>query len=101
MILINIPKAQECLAQYTRERRLALGFSQAGLSERAGVPLATLRKFEQKGIISLQSFLKLLMIVGGLDKLVESIKPQDPPFHSIEDVIRLANKKKPKRGRRK
>jgi hypothetical protein len=40
-----------------------------GLAERSGVPLATLRKFEQKGSTSLESFfLKLLMVIGGLEE---------------------------------
>lgn len=35
-----------------------MNLTQEGLAERSGVPLSTLRKFEQKGMISLDSFLK-------------------------------------------
>ncbi|WP_443947630.1 helix-turn-helix domain-containing protein [Pedobacter sp. AW1-32] len=38
--------------------------TQEELAKRAGVPLPTLRKFEQKGWISLESFFKFLMVVG-------------------------------------
>jgi len=58
--LISPAKAQQKIAQSVRERRLLLELTQEGLSERSGVPLATLRKFEQKGLISLESLLKLL-----------------------------------------
>jgi hypothetical protein len=60
-----------------------------------------LRKFEQKGQISLESYLKLMMVVGGLDELVSATAPQIPEFQSIDDVLK---EKKPitrKRGRRK
>jgi hypothetical protein len=33
-----------------------MALTQEGLSERSGVPLAALRKFEQKGSISLEFF---------------------------------------------
>jgi len=36
---------------------------QKGLSKRSGVPLSTLRKFKQKDVISLDSFLKILSVV--------------------------------------
>ena len=47
--LITSSKAQKKLVEYTRLKRLSMDLTQAGLAERAGVPLPTLRKFEQQG----------------------------------------------------
>jgi len=62
--------------------------TQEGLAERYGVPLATLRNFEQKGSISLESFLKLLMVVGGLEETINVLKPSKPNFTSIDEVLK-------------
>lgn len=75
--------------------------TQEGLAERSGVPLATLRKFEQKGLISLESFLKLLWIVGGLEEVIDSLKPPKPNFASIDDVLKDDGGVGRKRGRKK
>lgn len=101
MSLITVPKAQDKLAQHLRSQRLAKGLTQAGLAERSGVSLATLRKFEQKGTISLESFLQLAMTLGLLDKLVEAAEPSEPDFSSIDDVLRDDQPTRRKRGWRK
>ncbi len=75
--------------------------TQEGLSERSGVPLATLRKFEQKGSISLESFLKLLMVVGGLEETINVLKPSKPTYASIDEVLKDTNSVSRKRGRKK
>lgn len=100
ILLITISKAQKKLAENIRERRLRLGLTQEGLADRSGVALPTLRKFEQKGMISLESFLKLLLIVGGLEEIVEAIKPVKPAFSSIDEVLKEDEHPIRKRGRR-
>ena len=99
--LISPTKAQQKIAQSVRERRLLSELTQEGLSERSGVPLATLRKFEQKGLISLESLLKLLLVVGGLEELTDALKPPIPTYTSIEEVLKDNSKNTRKRGRRK
>ncbi len=101
ILLITVSKAQKKLAENIRERRLRLGLTQEGLAERSGVALPTLRKLEQKGMISLESFLKLLLIVGGLEEIVEAIKPGKPAFSSIDEVLKEDEHPIRKRGRRK
>ena len=81
-------QAQLQLARSLRKRRLSKDLTQAGLAERSGVPLPTVRKFEQKGIISLESFLKLLWVLGGLEELVEVLKPTTAHFSSIDEVLK-------------
>ncbi|MCH7396615.1 helix-turn-helix domain-containing protein [Belliella sp. DSM 107340] len=101
MLLISPSKAQVKIANSIRERRLQMDLTQEGLSDRSGVPLATLRKFEQKGIISLESLLKLLMIVGGLREIVNTLKPAKSQFATIDDVLSENKHVERKRGRKK
>lgn len=99
--LISTSKAQIKIAENVRARRLAIELTQEGLSERAGVPLPTLRKFEQKGSISLDALLKLLMVVGGIEEIVAALKPSKPAFNSINEVLKDTDSISRKRGRRK
>ncbi|WP_263602730.1 helix-turn-helix domain-containing protein [Chryseobacterium sp. PET-29] len=101
MLLISASKAQRKIAEYVRDRRLALELTQEGLSERSGVALSTLRKFEQKGSISLESFIKILVVVGGLEEVLKVLEPNKPIFNSIDDVVKHEDVKIKKRGRRK
>ena len=99
MLFISPAKAQRIIAEHIRECRLQLDLTQEGLAERSGVPLATLRKFEQKGVISLESFLKLLMVLGMLDAIVKATEMPQVPFTSLDEVIALNDTPKRKRGR--
>lgn len=101
MLFISLEKAQKKLVQNIRGRRLLMELTQEGLSERSGVPLSTLRKFEQKGLISLDSFLKILSVVGGLEEMMNVLKPMKPNFKSIDDVLKLEDNSTKKRGSKK
>ena len=101
MLFISSSKAQKKIAENVRKRRLQMDLTQEGLSERSGVPLSTLRKFEQKGNISLESFLKLLSVIGGLEEVINALKPNIPNFKSIDDVLKTEAEIIKKRGRKK
>jgi len=93
-------KAKRKLADNMRERRLAMNLTQAGLSKRSGVALATLRKFEQSGAVSVDNLFKLMLVVGGLDDLIEASAPSPSNFSSIDDVLSGQGSPKRKRGSR-
>tara|TARA_R110000868_G_scaffold389399_5_gene658610 strand:+ start:654 stop:962 length:309 start_codon:yes stop_codon:yes gene_type:complete len=99
--LITSVKAQKKIAQNMRALRLQKGLTQVGLSERSGVSVSSLRKFEQKGVLSLESFFKLAMVLGCMEKLIQATKPLQNNFSSIDDVLNNKEDKKPKRGWRK
>ena len=101
MLFIYSSKAQKKIAENVRKRRLQMDLTQEGLAERSGVPLSTLRKFEQKGNISLESFLKLLSVIGGLEEVINALKPNIPNFKSIDDVLKTEVEIIKKRGRKK
>ena len=98
--LITPSKAQNKLAENVRQRRLNMDLTQEGLSKRSGVPLPTLRKFEQKGVISLEAYLKILMVVGGLEKMLDALTIEQQSFSSIDDVLEDDNKPTKQRGSR-
>lgn len=101
MLFISLSKVQRKIVENIRDRRLQMELTQEGLSERSGVPLSTLRKFEQKGVISLDSFLKILSVVGGIDEMIEALKPKQQHFKSIDEVLKSEEKNSRKRGSRK
>lgn len=99
--LMSPSKAQRLIAENIREHRLQRNLSQQELSSRSGVPLSTLRKFEQQGVLSLESLLKILMVLGMLDTVVNATKIEEIPFTSIDEVIALNAAPKRKRARSK
>ncbi|PCH99928.1 MAG: transcriptional regulator [Alphaproteobacteria bacterium] len=102
MVSLTTPsKAQKKLAENVRLRRLQMDLTQEGLAARSGVPLPTLRKFEQKGSISLESFLKIQMVLGGLENILKAIEVKKTEFSSIDDVLESSSALTRKRGKRK
>lgn len=101
--LISVSKAQKVIPEKIRSIRLSKGLTQEGLSKRSGVSLATLRKFEQQGQISLESFLKLAMVLDCLESIIKALEIPKEQFSSIDEVLKENEKpkKKPLRGWRK
>ena len=98
--LITPAKAQKKLAEQARARRLQMELTQEGLAERSGVALPTLRKFERTGALSLESFLKLHMVLGGLEDILKATQVKDRIFSSIDDVLKESGSTTRKRGKR-
>ena len=98
MFLFTSKQAQIKVAENIRALRLEKGLTQKGLSERSDVSLSTLRKFEQTGAISMESFFKLAMTLGCLEKVIQATESNENEFSSIDDVLKEKNDKKPKRG---
>jgi len=99
--LITPAKAQKKLAEQARARRLQMELTQEGLAERSGVALPTLRKFERTSALSLESFLKIHMVLGGLEDILKATQVKDTLFSSIDDVLEANSNPTRKRGKRK
>ena len=98
---ITTEKAKMIIAENARACRLQMELTQEGLAKRSGVALPTLRKFEQKGVISLESFLKIQMVLDGLEDIIKSTQIKSSSFSSIDDVLESNNIPARKRGVRK
>lgn len=59
--------------------------SQKEFASRSGVSLGSLKRFEQTGEISLQSFTKLAIALGAEGELEALFK--EVPFDSIEEIL--------------
>ncbi|MCY4051374.1 MAG: helix-turn-helix transcriptional regulator [Gammaproteobacteria bacterium] len=101
IVLYSVSKVQGQLREQVKAIRVSQGLTQAGLANRSGVPLPTLRKYEQTGRISLESFLKILMVLGCLETFVQALKDHSGHFESIDDVLNDRPNKPRKRGWRR
>lgn len=87
--LVNGADVLRAIADGLRAQRIQLGWRQADLAERSGVPLRTLRKFETTGLIGTGAFAQLLVSLGLADKLMESLKPAPAAPRSLDDFLAL------------
>lgn len=84
------------IAERVQAKRLSLDLSQRTLSERAGVSVSVIKKFERTGKISLESLLKLALPLDSLGEF-ENLFSRTEILKSLDELL----KDKPrKRGRK-
>ena len=86
------------IARAAQQRRLALNFSQKTLSERSGVSLGVLKKFEITGKISLGSLLQIAVVLDALNEFM-ALFPEKSP-QQYRTMSELLKDKVRKRGRK-
>ena len=74
------------LAHKHKKLRKQKGLSQSDLAERSGVSLGSLKRFETKGQVSLESLLKLVFILGRLSDFENVLKPNQDLKH-VEELF--------------
>jgi transcriptional regulator with XRE-family HTH domain len=87
----------QTLAARIKELRLARGWKQATLAQRSGVSLASLRRFEESGRVSLQHLLALAFALNRLDDFDALF--QAPRASSIAELEAAEKRPTRKRGR--
>ncbi|MDA0772335.1 MAG: helix-turn-helix transcriptional regulator [Cyanobacteria bacterium] len=85
------------IKEQARALRLSQNLSQEGLAKRSGVSLASLKRFEASGKISLESLLKLAQVLGALEDFKSLFKAKE--LKSLDEII--DNDKRRERGMRK
>jgi len=88
----------EQIAKLAQAKRLSFNLSQRSLSERSGVSFGVIKKFERTGKISLESLLKIALVLDCLKEFAVLFKPIPP--QQVATLDELINEKKRKRGRR-
>lgn len=73
------------VAQRVRKRRKELGFTQAQVAERAGMSLASYKRFEQKGLIAFQSLVAVSFVFRCSNDFDELFAKRG--YRSIDEVI--------------
>lgn len=86
------------IAKQAKEKRLQLNLTQASLSKLSGVSFGVIKKFESTGKISLESILKLAVVLESLNEFAAlfSLKP----LESYTTLDKLLKEKPRKRGRK-
>lgn len=79
------------IASREKIRRKEKKFTQAELSARSGVSLASLKRFEQTGEISLVSLLKIASVLDETDGFQQLFTKKE--YSSIQEVIDERNRK--------
>ena len=74
------------LAEKIKEHRKKLKFSQEVLAQKSGVSLGSIKRFETKYEISLQSFIKIAIVLD-LDNDLENLFTQKT-YTSIDEIIK-------------
>jgi transcriptional regulator with XRE-family HTH domain len=101
MISVNMMMPQEMqkvIAEQARILRLERNLSQQTLSAKSGVSYGSLKKFEQTGQISLESLLKLAVVLGRMDNFKALFAPT--PSSKELSLDELTGDSKRKRGRK-
>lgn len=96
--LITPNELKKLIAQKARALRLELNLSQQSLSQKSGVSYGSLKKFEQTGQISLESLLKLALILGCIEPFNTLFTPT--PITEALSLDDLIEDHKRKRGRK-
>lgn len=84
------------LAENVKLRRLEKKLSAKTLSEMSGVPLSTIKHFEQKHAISLESFVKIAKALGYSEEIHALLFA--PKYDTMEELIDINRNKTRKRG---
>lgn len=100
MLNINISTPASVMEELKinfKQKRLSLDLTQEGLSKKSSVSLGSLKRFEKTGFISLESLLKLALVLECLDDFKNIALTPKEQINSLEDLKTL---KKPikKRG---
>lgn len=85
------------LARRAKHLRLLKGWKQATLAARSGVTLASLKRFETTGKVSLESLLRICHALGRLDEFNLLLHP--PAARLLDELEALVSRPSPRRGR--
>ena len=88
---------QHILRQRIKRLRLINEWTQAELAERAGITLASLKRFESTGKISLERLSQIALALGRLNDLMQLF--EEPEIMTLSDIKKLTKKRR--RGKRK
>ena len=90
-MLSFLPKTPHDITEELRvkfkARRKSLNYTQDELASRSGVSLGSLKRFESSGKISLESLLKLALVLECLEGFSSLCEVEEERFGSIDEVI--------------
>jgi transcriptional regulator with XRE-family HTH domain len=101
-ININTPDSvMQTLKENFKNKRLSSDLTQEGLANKSGVSLGSLKRFESTGQISLESLLKLAVILECLEDFLYIAQEKKKIINSIDELLEKKESVKKQRGRKK
>lgn len=91
MLAINIqtPSSMlETIKDNFKQQRLSLNLTQEGLSNKSGVSLGSIKRFETTGQISLESLLKIAFILDCLNDFQNIAIKKVDNFKTMDDLLK-------------
>ena len=95
--IYTIGEVERKVAEKGKRLRLEYELTRKTLSERSGVSLASIKRFETTGKVSFSSLLKIANALGNLDDFLKLFNHDT--ITTLVELEKLENKKKRKRGR--
>jgi len=95
MLALELLSAEELareMANRVRALRLARSWTQVEAAARAGMTLASYKRFERTGEIAFRSLLKIAIVLDQVAALGPLFAP--PPFRSLDEAVRLPKVRK-------
>jgi transcriptional regulator with XRE-family HTH domain len=99
MLSINIStpdSVMKNLCKRFQDKRLEFDLTQEGLASKSGVSLGSIKRFETSGKISLESLLKISLVLDCLNGFQHIAKKNEEKYSSIKELLK--EKKSKKRG---
>ena len=84
------------VAENFRKRRVEKNITRQRIAELSGVPLSTVARFEQKGLIAFESLIKLAMALGYTSEIKDLFSA--PKFGTMEELDLIRQKSNDKRA---
>ena len=97
MLSINIQTPNtimQNLKDNFKQKRLSLNLTQEGLSNKSGVSLGSIKRFETIGQISLESLLKLAFILDCLNDFQNIAVVKNEKYETMDDLLKSKLTKK-------
>ncbi|MCG3670750.1 helix-turn-helix domain-containing protein [Aliarcobacter butzleri] len=92
---ISTPKyIMQDLKDKFKQKRLSLNLTQEGLSNKSGVSLGSIKRFESSGEISFESLLKVALVLNCLDDFKNIANEKDKQYDSMDDLLKIKPIKK-------
>lgn len=95
-VLDNSDDIMMQVAEDFRKRRVEKNITRQRMAELSEVPLSTVARFEQKGLISLESLIKLAMALGYTSEVKNLFSA--PKFATMEELDLIRHKSNDKRA---
>lgn len=84
------------VAENFRKRRVEKNITRQRIAQLSGVPLSTVARFEQKGLIAFEPLIKLAMAMGYTSEIKDLFST--PKFDTMEELDLIRQKSKDKRA---